>query len=255
MDWTFNNIAIMHSPCKEKFAVPRQSGVAPTLMGEIEILPPYDQDEAFLTLDGFSHIWVLGVFHQATVRPQVESANEPQQQQWQSTVRPPRLGGNKRVGVFASRSPFRPNPISLSVFKLVGINRRAGKLCLDVTGTDLVDGTPIIDIKPYLPYADNVSGAKAGYVDVITKQQLDVVFSPLAAEQCLSITNRFPGLVGNLNDQQLMHVIIELIQPDPRPAYQTEQARQEFGLNVFDLNVRFVVIQQTATVLSVTKNK
>ncbi len=252
MQWTINNIAILHSPCKEKFAVPRQSGLAPGLIGQIEILSPYDQDEAFQALDGFSHIWVLGMFHQ--IKFKTKSDNETQPRQWQPTVRPPRLGGNKRVGVFASRSPNRPNPISLSVFKLIAITRRAGKLFLDVSGTDLVDGTPIIDIKPYLPYADHVNGAQGGYVDSIAKPRLDVEFQPQAKEQCLFVSTSEPEVVENQNAEQLLRVITELIQLDPRPAYKTVQAQNEYGLNVFGLNVRFSVDHQTATVLSVSIN-
>lgn len=246
MDWTLNRIAIMHSPCKEKFAVPRQSGLAPGLTGQIEILSPYDRDEAFLALDGFSHIWVLGLFHQS----KIEGENIDRTESWQTTVRPPRLGGNKRVGVFASRSPNRPNPISLSVFKLIDISRRANKLFLDVSGTDLVDGTPIIDIKPYLRYADSIPDAQGGYVDLIPKPQLSVVFSDLAAKQCFLLTSSFPARLENLNEQQLQRIIIELIQLDPRPAYKTRQNEQEFGLKLFDLNVRFSVNQQQAKVLS-----
>ena len=252
MEWMINTIAIMHSPCKEKFAVPRQSGLAPSLLGQIEILSPYDQDEAFLALDGFSHIWVLGMFHLAQTVTQVDSENEAVRSKWQPTVRPPRLGGNKRVGVFASRSPYRPNPVSLSVFKLVAITRRAGKLYLDVTGTDLVDGTPIIDIKPYLPYADSVTDAQAGYVDLIPKPQLDVEFHPKAEEQCLSVVIDEPTAVENLNVEQLKCLITELIQLDPRPAYKAGHTQREFGLSVFGLNVRFAVTDQTATVLSVS---
>jgi len=251
MEWTFNNIAVMHSPCKEKFAVPRQPGLAPHLQGQIEILPPYDQEEAFLALEGFSHIWVLGIFHLVMPAADEKSGDKV----WQPTVRPPRLGGNKRVGVFASRSPYRPNPISLSVFKLNGITRSSGKLLLEVSGMDLVEGTPIIDIKPYLPYADKVLDAAGGYTDLLPKSQLEVEFLPQAVEQCSRVTATDPLVVENLDSEQLLSVIIELIQLDPRPAYKTEQRQQTFGMNVFGLNVRFSVTQQMATVLSVLISK
>jgi len=211
--------------------VPRQSGLAPGLAGRIEILPPYDQDQAFIELEGFSHIWVLGVFHQA------------QTKQWQATVRPPRLGGNKRVGVFASRSPYRPNPISLSVFKLNAVSRCAKTLYLDVSGTDLVDGTPILDIKPYLPYADSLLEAKGGYTDAIVKAKLRIEFSPEATQQCAEM------LTSTGND--LRQVITELLALDPRPAYKTAQSG-EFGMRVDDFNIRFSVSRDIATVLSVS---
>jgi len=251
MDWSFKNIAIMHSPCKEKFAVPRQSGLATALTGQIEILPPYDRDEAFVALEGFSHIWVLAVFH---LNKSI-TKNSKIKQLWQPTIRPPRLGGNKRIGVFASRSPYRPNPISLSVFKLNAITRRANKLLLDVSGTDLVDGTPIIDIKPYIQYADSIADAESGYVDLVTTTQLSVEFSEKAIEQCVSIANLLPSVIENLNDRQLQRVIIELVQLDPKPAYKLDQTPQEFGLKLFDLNIRFSVIQQSALILSVVVTK
>jgi len=233
MKWTFNTIAVLHSPCKEKFAVPRQSGLAPNLEGQIEILAPYDQEQAFIELEGFSHIWVLGVFHQAQI------------ELWHATVRPPRLGGNKRVGVFASRSPYRPNPISLSVFKLNAITRRSNVLYMDVSGTDLVDGTPILDIKPYLPYADNIAHATAGYTAGEAKPELTVEFSSVATQQC---ANR---LVSNGKD--LKRIITELLRLDPRPAYKSEQNQAEFGMRIDDFNIRFRVSAGIATVLSVVR--
>lgn len=231
MSWTVHSIALIQSPCKEKFGLPRQAALVPELQASILILPPYDRDEAFDQLDTFSHIWVLSVFH--------EVSNE----QWQPTVRPPRLGGNKRVGVFASRSPYRPNPIALSVLKLEAVQRRVAKLELVVSGCDLVDGTPVIDIKPYLPYADRIDNASGGYVDAVTKPCLTVVFDSSASEACAEIeSNGYPGF----------RLLIErLIAQDPRPAYHEHMQEKMYGLRIYDFNVRFRVQAGQAVVTKI----
>jgi tRNA-Thr(GGU) m(6)t(6)A37 methyltransferase TsaA len=229
--WTFNTIGIIHSPCKEKFAVPRQSGLAPELLATIEILKPYDRDEAFISLEGFSHIWVLGIFHQSL------------REDWQPTVRPPRLGGKEKVGVFASRSPFRPNPVSLSVFKLEGIERCDGKLYINVSGIDLVDETPVIDIKPYVEYADRPSAVISGYTDKVAKPCLSVEFTETALQQCRRYEKQ-----AELDLQQL---ITRLIALDPRPAYRIDESVQQYGLTVYEFNVSFEVQGQHARIISV----
>jgi len=231
MSWTFNTIAVIESPCKEKFGVPRQSGLVPELMANIVLLPPYDRDEAVAELDTFSHLWVVSVFHEAVA------------QQWRPTVRPPRLGGNQRVGVFASRSPFRPNPIALSVFALESIERCDGQIQLVVSGCDLVHGTPVLDIKPYIPYADCVPGARAGYVDTIEMKPLPVVFESEAGKACAEIeSNGYPGFC----------LLIErLIAQDPRPAYHEEAVQKVYGLRLYDFNVRFRIEQGQAIVTSI----
>jgi tRNA-Thr(GGU) m(6)t(6)A37 methyltransferase TsaA len=233
--WTFDTIGILRSPCREKFAVPRQSGLAPALKSRIEIFSPYDRDEAFQSLLSFSHIWVLGIFHLA------------RRDDWQPTVRPPRLGGNERVGVFASRSPFRPNPVSLSVFRLTGIERLAGKLYLNVSGTDMVDRTPVIDIKPYVPYADKPSGVKAGYTDCVEKPELCVEFTRQALEQCRQYQAE--------DKTDLRELITQLVALDPRPAYREDKGQRQYGVSLYDLNVRFEVMDQTAKITSISRQK
>ena len=231
MSWTFETIGIVHSPCKEKFAVPRQSGLAPALKAQIEIIKPYDREEAFTALDGFSHIWVISVFHQA------------QRDGWQSTVRPPRLGGNERVGVFASRAPYRPNPIALSVIEYHGLEKKNGKLFLNVSGVDLVNGTPVLDIKPYIPYADQPDTSTAGYVTDREKAVLNVEFSYLALLQC-----------GEVTEQHGIHIqtlIAQLLRLDPRPAYINSQSEKLYGVNIANYNVKFVVEGQAVKVLRV----
>src|SRR3954463_4060851 len=140
MDFIFPAIGIIHSCFKEKFGIPRQPGLAPLATAQLELLPPYDNRAALEGLETCSHIWLQFVFH----------ANK--RDAWKPKVKPPRLGGNKSLGVFATRSPTRPAPIGLSVVKLDGISEADGKLFLNLSGIDLLDGTPVLDIKPYVPY-------------------------------------------------------------------------------------------------------
>lgn len=223
MSWTFEAIGVMHTACKEKFGLPRQSGLVPFLGGEIEIFAPYDSDEAFNELKGFSHIWVISVFHLAA------------KNDWQPTVRPPRLGGNRRVGVFASRAPYRPNPVGLSVFALLDIVRDNNRLLLKVAGNDLVEGTPVLDIKPYLPYADYISDATGGYTDEHPRTLLNVRFDVIASAQCDALeSGNYPGL---------RVLLTGLLEQDPRPAYRDSKDKTEYGMQLYDLNVRFQVEQ------------
>lgn len=174
---TVNIIARIRTELPEKFGVPRQSGLVPQLRGTIVFEPAYRNPDALRGLEGFSHLWLIFQFHQAV------------REGWSPTVRPPRLGGNRRMGVFATRSPFRPNAIGLSCVKLEGV-RQEEKLgpVLDVSGADLVDGTPILDIKPYLPYADCHPEATGGFTDPLDGQTLQV-----ACEE---------ALLAGLNEEQ-----------------------------------------------------
>ena len=235
MKWSFEPIGIIHTACKEKFGLPRQSGLVPSLTGDIEILPPYDTDEAFHELKGFSHIWVISVFHLVTTN------------NWQPTVRPPRLGGNRRVGVFASRAPYRPNPVGLSVFQLLDIVRVANKLLVKIAGNDLVEGTPVLDIKPYLPYADNVSSAIGGYTEEFTSVKLNVRFDTAASAQCDALeSGNYPGLRS---------LVTGLLAQDPRPAYRNSTDQSEYGMQLYDLNVRFRVEQGEIVVTGLETEK
>lgn len=210
--------------------MPRQPGLVPDLVGQIEVLPPYDRDEAFRELTGYSHIWLLSVFH-LNLR-----------EQWQPTVRPPRLGGNERVGVFASRAPFRPNPIGLSLCALHGVTREQGRLLLSISGCDLVDGTPLLDIKPYIPYTDSVANARAGFAPDQPQVRLTVSWTAQAVQQLSELQQEYPQL------QQLTH---DLIAQDPRPAYQRGPA--EYGMHIYDLNIRFRVSDTQAIILSIER--
>ena len=164
---TVDVIAHIRTDLTDKFGVPRQSGLVPELGGTIVLEPPYRNPDALRGLEGFSHLWLIFQFHRAV------------RAEWSPTVRPPRLGGNRRMGVFATRSPFRPNAIGLSCVKLeeVRLDEKLGPV-LYVSGADLVDGTPILDIKPYLPYADCHPEATGGFTDPLSAQKLEVSCDP-----------------------------------------------------------------------------
>ncbi len=217
-------IGHIESPFKEKFGVPRQSGLAPDLPAEIVFLPEFSQEEAFRGLEGYSHVWLLWVFDEAFGRSR------------SLTVRPPRLGGNRRVGVFATRSPYRPNSIGLSCVRLDGIVKDPEKgVVLKVRGADLRDGTPILDVKPYLPFADAYPDASAGFAGEKYGEKLKVVFPEELSEKIPD------GLRQGLE---------ESLKEDPRPAYQDDPGRV-YGL-VFDrFEIRFRVENGVLTVVEV----
>ena len=235
MKYEFDSIGEIHSPCTQIFAVPRQSYFAPKLSAQIEIFPPYHQRDCFLELDQFSHIWVMSVFHRNY---------HNKKPKWNATVRPPRLGGKKRVGVFASRSPYRPNPIALSVYKLESICYESNKCVLNILGCDLVDGTPILDIKPYLHYADAIENANSGYTDVLSDACLEVAFSEQAELQCMELSNEYP---------ELQNLIIEILQQDPRPAHQVGHVQKVYGFSLYDVNIRFTVNDNVILISSLVK--
>lgn len=212
-------IGIIHSCFREKFGIPRQPGLVSDAEARLVLLPPYNRPEAVRGLEGFSHVWILFLFH-ASLR-----------EDWKPTVRPPRLGGNRRVGVFASRSPFRPNPIGLSALELKAVTT-AGGVELLLGGVDLLDGTPVLDIKPYLPYADSIASARSGYSQVPSLSDRVVVFD----QQPLRYLRGLPEADG----QRLRGLITGLLLHDPRPGYVDDSdGRRRFGLRLENLNVRW----------------
>jgi len=220
MKIALETIAIIHSPFKEKFGIPRQPGLVPQVQATLQLLPPYDRPEAVAGLQGYSHIWVQFLFHQAM------------RDRWQPTVRPPRLGGNRRVGVFASRSPFRPNPIGLSVVGLRQVRCHKGGVELLLTGVDLLDGTPVLDIKPYVPYVDSIPDARSGFAPAAPEQRLDVHFSAAAAKQ----------LQGRRDGDELKVMIQALLAIDPRPAYAgVGDGERIHGIRLYDFDLRWRV--------------
>ena len=214
MSYSFEPIGLVHSCFAEKFAIPRQPQLAPAARGVLELFPPYDKPEAVAGLEGISHLWLLFVFHAAASGEQ------------HLRVRPPRLGGNQRIGVFASRSTHRPNPIGQSVVKLEGIE--AGRLLL--SGIDLLDGTPILDIKPYVPYADALTDASNNLADA-APAQLVVDWTESALLQARAQAKRL--------QQPVIELIEQCLAQDPKPAYQRPDAEREYGVRFWDINVRW----------------
>ncbi|MCR4459922.1 tRNA (N6-threonylcarbamoyladenosine(37)-N6)-methyltransferase TrmO [Pseudescherichia sp. L3] len=217
----FAQIGVIRSPYKEKFAVPRQPGLVKSGGGELHLIAPYNQADAVRGLEAFSHLWLLFIFHQT-----MEGG-------WRPTVRPPRLGGNARMGVFATRSTFRPNPIGMSLVELKGIRCQGEQVILDLGSLDLVDGTPVVDIKPYLPFAEALPEAKASYAQHAPQATMPVSFTPELAERLPQLEKRYP---------HLRQFIVEVLAQDPRPAYrQQEEAGKEYAVWLFDFNVRWRV--------------
>lgn len=225
-----NQIGVIHSPYKEKFAVPRQPGLVNAMGGELHLLPPYNQAEAVRGLENFSHLWVLFVFHQT-----MENG-------WRPTVRPPRLGGNARMGVFATRSTFRPNPVGQSLVALKHVECRGQNVILHLGGLDLVDGTPVIDVKPYLPFAESIPDARAGYAQTEPPAALAITFTTQVREQLRNLASRYPDLE---------RFIVEVLSQDPRPAYRKSEAPgKTYAVLLADFNVRWRITGAGAEVFA-----
>ena len=216
-------IAHIHTDFPEKFGIPRQSGLVPELKGKIVFEPEYRNPEAVKGLEGFNYIWLLWQFQG------VERDN------WSATVKPPRLGGKKRLGVFATRSPFRPNPVGLSSVKLEKIELTEEGPVLHVSGVDLKDKTPIYDIKPYLPYADCHPDATEGFAGEVKEYSLQVDFP----EELLV---RLP--------EEKRTAIVEVLKQDPRPSTQSEQSKV-YGVSFAGYDVRFLVEEDVLKVVDV----
>ena len=217
-------IARIKTEFPEKFGVPRQSGLAKDLRGKIVFEPQYRNPDALRGLEGFSHIWLIWEF----------SANRTTRE-WQPTVRPPRLGGNTHLGVFATRSPFRPNPLGLSCVEIdsIDLHTEDGPV-ITVKGADLMDGTPIYDIKPYIRYADSRQQAVCGYVETLKERSLKVVFPSELSEKIV--------------DTSVIPALVETLRLDPRPSYHDDSQRV-YGLSFAGLNVKFRVDGHVLTVV------
>lgn len=218
MEFTFPAIGLVHSCFKEKFGIPRQPGLAPLARGEIELLPPYNNPDALTGLEQCSHLWVQFVFH----------ANR--REHWKARVKPPRLGGNSTLGVFATRSPTRPAPIGLSVVKLEGWQLRDERLFISISGLDLLDGTPVLDIKPYVPYVDNQP----------------LAYNHFAADPPKAIAVHIPAHLQTLCSEyqarqgiDLAGLITQVLQQDPRPQYQQPSTERQYGMKLLDLDIRW----------------
>ena len=217
-------IADIHTDFKEKFGIPRQSGRAPDLKGLIVFRPEYRNPEALRGIEEFSHLWLLFDFSMAHT------------DQWSPTVRPPRLGGNKRLGVFATRSPFRPNAIGLSCVRLDGIVKdEENGNCLQVSGVDLLDGTPIYDIKPYIPYADCRPEAAGSYADVHAEDAVEV---------------RFPQELLDKVPEKKQAALLQCLKDNPCPQYQHNPERI-YKMSYADMDIHFRVGDGILTVCDV----
>lgn len=226
---TIEPIGVVHSCFKGKFGIPRQAGLVPQASGKIEIFPPYGDEQTVRELESFSHIWVVFVFHKSVGNG------------WRPTVRPPRLGGKKRVGVFASRSPFRPNPIGISAVELERIEIRRGRVMLHLKGLDLLDMTPVIDIKPYLPYTDSIGAATGGYAATPPEAKLHVIFEDGASKACAEVERA--GYGG------LRALIVNMLCCDPRPAYYKPVHEDAvFAVDIWDFSVTWKVEKGRAVV-------
>ncbi|MCK5804682.1 MAG: tRNA (N6-threonylcarbamoyladenosine(37)-N6)-methyltransferase TrmO [Lentisphaeria bacterium] len=230
MSYEYEPVGIIRSCFSDKFGTPRQSGLTPAATGTLELLPPYDQPETVRGLEGFSHLWLVFVFHQCAEKG------------WHPTVRPPRLGGNQRLGVFATRSPFRPNSLGLSAVRLLGVDTNGG-VRLRLGGLDLIDGTPVLDAKPYVAYADSLPQAKCGFATDPPAPLLKVSFSEEADEAVEALDSSHPNL------RQLVEEVIRL---DPRPAYrQGDETDRVYGMVLHGLEIRWSVAGDTAFVTSI----
>lgn len=223
---TLTPVAFTRSCFRDKFGVPRQPGLTRHAWADLVIEPPFDREEAFRGLETCSHIWLTFQFHEAV------------REEWRPVVRPPRLGGNKKVGVFASRSPFRPNSLGLSVVRNEGLQRVDGRLVLRIRDHDLIDGTPILDIKPYLPFADSIPDARIGWADSAPTERLPVFFSVEAEQQLADLpAERYP---------EFRALIEDVVSYDPRPSFRRgrDEARI-YGAHLYDFNVRFRFVALT----------
>ncbi len=223
MNSTFQHIGVIHSCFTEKFGIPRQSGLVTEAPAKIEIFPPYNREEAFRKLETFSHIWILFVFHD------IKTKN------WKSCVRPPRLGGNKRIGVFATRSGFRPNQIGLSAVRLLNITKEDSCIRLMIQGGDFLDQTPVLDIKPYLPYADVIPSATGGFATERPKSKMRIEFTPKALSTCIEKEKQgYPGFC---------ELIVQTLSSDPRPAYYSQRPiRKKFGVKLYQFDIRWEIM-------------
>ena len=226
MNLTLTPIATLHNNFPEKFGLPRQSGLINSLRSRIVFAPEFRQAEALRGLEGYSHLWLIWHF------------SDNNSEGWSPTVRPPRLGGNKRMGVFATRSPFRPNPIGLSCVKIEAIRLSTPEgPVIEVSGADLKDGTPIFDLKPYLPHIDAHPDAAGGFAVDVQGHALDVEI-PTAFRQTV--------------DDELLTLLREVLAQDPRPSYQQDPERI-YALQVLPYEIKFQVKNNTAVVTDMQK--
>lgn len=229
MMYSIETIATVESPFTDRFGIPRQPGLVDA-RGSLRLESGYDDPAMYDGLDGFSHLWVTFVFH----------ANADQG--WKPRVKPPRLGGRKQTGVYASRSPFRPNFLGLSVLKIDGMERTGKVSRIHVSGLDLLDGTPVVDIKPYVAYSDAISEAQSGFAPEPPEVVQSIEFVAQAEQVLASRKN-------GLEERRLIEQVLAY---DPRPAYQHDKASaREHGMRLYDFEVKWQVAGTTTTVTGI----
>ncbi len=228
MSYALKPIGVMHSCFKEKFGIPSQAGLANSARGWVEFNSPYDREEAFLGLENYSHVWLIFLFHHSL------------KNEIGLTVQPPRREGEK-YGLFATRSPNRPNQIGQSVVEIDHIEHIDNKVHLHVKGADLVEGTPILDVKPYVPYVDAISDARGGFAQTAPKIRFNVTWSSEAKQQL----NRYEA-----DYVDLYQLIVEVLQYDPRPLYYRKGFdKKRFGVTLYDLNILFDVLSDDQAIV------
>ena len=231
MNHIITPVGLIHSPYKEKFAVPRQPGLVPAATAEIHLTGDANTLESVRGLEQFSHLWLLFLFDQNLAGG------------WRPTVRPPRLGGNERIGVFASRATFRPNGIGMSAVEFQGIEHKNGQVIIKVGGVDLVDGTPIVDIKPYIPYSDSRTEAQGGFASE-QPETLQVLFTP-----------EVEAILAQDKNTQARAIIEQVIAQDPRPAYKKGKTDdKEYAVHLLNWNVKFRIHEPQATITALESN-
>lgn len=228
MKYCFDRIGIVHSCYKEKFAIPRQAGLVKHATASIELIAPYNHPDTVRGLDGFSHLWISFVFHQHV------------QKGWKNLVNPPRVEGQARYGVFATRSSFRPNPMGLSVVKLESIEYAVDTIFLQISGVDFLDKTPVLDIKPYISYSDSQENTRSGFITDIGEPEFQIIYSKQVRSEINLAKEKYPDI--DLFIEELLHI-------DHRPHYM-KNIKKSYNSRVYDYDLRWSMDKQTVYVQS-----
>lgn len=224
-------IGHVNSPYKQKFVIPRQANLVSAGLGSIELNQEYADINSLRGMEQFSHLWIIFFLHATAEKG------------WSPTVKPPRLGGKKKVGVFSSRAPYRPNPIGISAVEYIEHYESRGRVLIKVGGLDLLDGTPVLDLKPYIPYADSIPNASGGYAAEKPPNKLVIVFLRKAEEELIANKVNYPNL---------KELIVQLLTLDPRPAWRVKsQDNKQYGVTLYDLNIKFRIERKQTTVISI----
>jgi len=230
INYSFQPIGTIQSPFNEKFGIPRQPRLAPAIKSCITFNREYSASELLIGLEQASHLWIVFVF------------SECYGKDWKKKVRPPRLGGNEKLGVLATRTPFRPNPIGISAVKIEQITLAADNISIEVSGADLLNGTPILDIKPYIPYSDKIQEATHQFAESFSPLDQPIFFSAKAQSVCEQ------HLLAT--DEQLSLIIEQMLRCDPRPAYHNDPNR-EYGTNLYHWNIRWCINENRIDILDI----